>query len=101
MSSTRGIHDLEKEPSNLVDSPGNLEKGTRTERLPLDPTDWNGPDDLLNPLNWPTWKRYFHVIPPALISFSWYAYLQFQSSLLNLYFASHDASLTGSLAHRF
>ncbi|KAH8801726.1 MFS multidrug transporter-like protein [Xylogone sp. PMI_703] len=33
-------------------------------------TDWNGPDDPENPFNWPKWKRVFHILPPALISFS-------------------------------
>ena len=66
------IGDLEKEASSPIDSPGNLEKGTKAPNLPSDPKDWNGPDDPLNPLNWPMWKRHFHVVPPALISFSWY-----------------------------
>lgn len=81
MSSKGGLYDLEKEPSSPVDNPENLEKGTRTPNIPVDSTDWNGTDDPLNPLNWPAWKRYFHVVPPALISFSWYVYFDFRASL--------------------
>lgn len=34
---------------------------------PID--DYDGPNDPLNPWNWPTVKRGFHVFPPAFISF--------------------------------
>ncbi|KAH8696794.1 MFS multidrug transporter-like protein [Phaeosphaeriaceae sp. PMI808] len=34
------------------------------------PLDWNGPDDPDNPTNWPKWKRYWHIVPPAIISFA-------------------------------
>ncbi|TAQ83895.1 hypothetical protein B7494_g7775 [Chlorociboria aeruginascens] len=33
-------------------------------------TDWDGPDDSENPMNWPKWKRSFHILPPALIAFA-------------------------------
>lgn len=33
---------------------------------PID--DYDGPDDPLNPINWPSIKRNFHVFPPAFIS---------------------------------
>ena len=32
--------------------------------------DWDGPDDPENPHNWPMWKRAWHTVPPALLSFS-------------------------------
>jgi hypothetical protein len=41
--------------------------------VPITALDWDGPDDVENPINWPTWKRYFHVVPPAIISFSAFA----------------------------
>jgi hypothetical protein len=67
---------LEKE---ILSSPANgsddLEEGNPLDRVPTDITDWNGPDDPLNPLNWSKWKRYFHVLPPALIGFTGYAVL--------------------------
>ncbi|USP79487.1 hypothetical protein yc1106_06761 [Curvularia clavata] len=34
------------------------------------PLDWSGPNDPDNPVNWPNWKRYFHILPPAIISFT-------------------------------
>ena len=80
MSSTPSLsskdgHDLENELPNQMYNSENLEKGARIPDLPVDSTDWNGADDPLNPLNWPAWKRYFHIVPPALISFS--AYVSF------------------------
>lgn len=32
--------------------------------------DWDGPSDPDNPINWPKWKRYWHIVPPAIISFA-------------------------------
>ncbi|KAH6613083.1 MFS multidrug transporter-like protein [Boeremia exigua] len=32
--------------------------------------EWNGPDDPDNPVNWPKWQRYWHIVPPAIISFT-------------------------------
>ncbi|PQE05229.1 major facilitator superfamily transporter protein [Rutstroemia sp. NJR-2017a BBW] len=43
---------------------------SQKEEVAVPPLRWNGPDDPDNPLNWPTWKRCWHVVPPALISFS-------------------------------
>jgi hypothetical protein len=36
------------------------------------PLDWDGPDDPGNPWNWSHFKRVYHIIPPALVSFSAY-----------------------------
>jgi hypothetical protein len=58
-----------EEPAS-VDGLEAAEKGNEPQSLPVDPLDWNGPDDPDNPLNWPARKRYLHVVPPALISFS-------------------------------
>jgi hypothetical protein len=33
-------------------------------------SEWTGPDDQENPLNWSLLKRRCHVIPPAIISFA-------------------------------
>jgi hypothetical protein len=35
--------------------------------------DWTGPDDLRNPHNWPTWKKVWHSIAPALCGLVVYA----------------------------
>lgn len=32
--------------------------------------DWEAPGDSDNPVNWSAWKRYWHVVPPSIISFS-------------------------------
>jgi hypothetical protein len=65
--------DLEKEettrPSPL-DGTTDPEKDNTQQGLPPDPNDWNGPDDPENPMNWNKWIRYYHIIPPALISFT-------------------------------
>ncbi|KAH7351261.1 MFS multidrug transporter-like protein [Rhexocercosporidium sp. MPI-PUGE-AT-0058] len=64
--------DLEKENTfDPIDLPnGDLEKGKAEQQAPPAILDWDGPDDPDNPLNWPQWKRNFHVIPPAIISFA-------------------------------
>ncbi len=31
---------------------------------------WDGPNDPDNPINWPNWQRYWHIVPPAVISFT-------------------------------
>ena len=39
---------------------------------PTSATEWNGVDDVDDPLTWGKWKRVYHIYPPALISFtSW------------------------------
>ncbi|KAG8630705.1 hypothetical protein KVT40_002324 [Elsinoe batatas] len=32
--------------------------------------DWDDLNDCDNPVNWPKWQRYYHIVPPAVISFS-------------------------------
>jgi len=32
--------------------------------------DWTGPDDPENPMNWPIWKKVYHVAIPALQCFT-------------------------------
>ena len=34
------------------------------------PLDWDGDDDPENPWNWSLRKRVFHIVPPAVISFT-------------------------------
>lgn len=56
---------------------GSGDDGVNGDRTPPEEqspsvTDWTGPDDPENPRNWSKWKRRYHVLPPALISFSAY-----------------------------
>ena len=37
---------------------------------PVNPMDWNGPNDPENPHNWPTWKLAYHTTIPALFGFT-------------------------------
>ena len=68
------VLDPEKEVCSPVDGNNDLEKGKVAEKAPVAVTDWNGPEDPDNPLNWPAWKRYFHIFPPAIIAFSAYVF---------------------------
>lgn len=61
--------DEEAEQQNATQDP---EKGELRPTIPPDPNDWNGPNDPENPLNWNKWSRWYHVIPPALASFTGY-----------------------------
>ena len=80
ISTQRDFQDPEKElgedSEKDIPSPANglqdTERGEVAPNIPADPYDWNGPNDPANPWNWPNWKRYYHVIPPALISFTGY-----------------------------
>lgn len=71
-------HTSESEESKMSDSENDIEHipavppGEDVEKAPSSsvPTaDWSGPDDPLNPHNWPTAKRYYHVFPSAIVSF--------------------------------
>jgi hypothetical protein len=65
MSGRQSASDLETAPT---DPEGNRqdhrENKTTTDQLNQDPNvvDWDGPDDPATPLNWPSFKRNFHVI---------------------------------------
>jgi len=69
-SSTEVVRDPEKEIFVPVDGAEDVEQGNERSKTAQSATDWDGPNDTGNPLNWPTWKRAYHVIPPAIISFS-------------------------------
>jgi hypothetical protein len=62
--------DSEKAIQLPIDGDTDVEKGEQTQPTPSSVLDWNGPNDPDNPMNWPRWKRHYHVIPPAIISFS-------------------------------
>lgn len=53
-----------------LQTPDDPEKATPNAGTPTSATEWNGPDDPDNPLLWSRWKRTYHVLPPAIISFS-------------------------------
>jgi hypothetical protein len=57
-------------PSKPTSDSEDPEQGIEPQSLPPNPTDWNGPNDPENPLNWPKWMRCLHVVPPAIISFT-------------------------------
>lgn len=72
LSSDIKLQDAEKEqeqpsPVSALEDP---EKGDAPQNHLVDSSDWNGPNDPENPLNWPKWKRFYHIFPPALISFT-------------------------------
>ncbi|RDW81932.1 hypothetical protein BP6252_03044 [Coleophoma cylindrospora] len=56
-------------PSQEATRIADPEKGGSVPKTPS-PDDWDGPDDPENPLNWSRWKRLWHVVPPALVSFT-------------------------------
>lgn len=63
-------HDLETMEMSPVEPPTDLEKATPPISKTVAALDWTGPDDPENPLKWATLVRIYHIIPPALISFS-------------------------------
>lgn len=52
-----------------LDGPVDVEKAD-TSSNNTKGLDWDSPNDPGNPMNWPKWSRYWHVVPAALISFS-------------------------------
>jgi len=75
--STQPVPDEEKASKNeawrghgLQDDAGVLERGNRPPSGSVSTADWNGPDDPDDPHNWSPRKRYAHIVPPALISFT-------------------------------
>jgi hypothetical protein len=42
-------------------------EGSPAHNVPAN--DWDGPDDPLNPQNWPNAKRYYHTCAPAFMCF--------------------------------
>ena len=56
---------------------------SQEQRIVVPPLQWNGPDDPDNPLNWPAWKKNWHVFTPALISFSAYVLFLFWSLFMS------------------
>ena len=70
LSTKNGSSDPEKTIQLPIDGDTDVEKGEQTQPTPSTILDWNGPNDPDNPMNWPRWKRHYHVIPPAIISFS-------------------------------
>lgn len=54
-----------------------LESGPRDDGRLVDATvvDWDGTNDAANPLNWPSRKRWAHVIMVAILALITYAFL--------------------------
>jgi hypothetical protein len=70
VASHDGIPGSKLELSNPASDNEDPEKGVEQQRTVFNPRDWNGPDDPQNPLNWPVWIRYCHIIPVAFICFA-------------------------------
>ncbi|CCE63980.1 hypothetical protein TPHA_0G01430 [Tetrapisispora phaffii CBS 4417] len=58
--------DLERLASHVS---GNLASLRANEDEPIDPRtlDWDGPDDMANPHNWPAWKKWYATMVAALL----------------------------------
>jgi hypothetical protein len=72
-SQVGGIIDTEKDdlsPSEPQLPQADVEKASLPPSKEVAARDWTGPDDPENPQNWPTWFRQYHIVPPALISFT-------------------------------
>lgn len=64
----KDMANLEKINLDSANEGSDIEKGNERPAPAL--LDWDSPDDPGNPLNWSKWKKIYHVIPPAVISFS-------------------------------
>lgn len=75
-SSRGGALDSEKDELSPIDPQLDVEQAKLPGQIPPVPTasDWTGPNDPENPLNWPAWFRHYHIAPPALISFTAYVF---------------------------
>jgi len=68
--SGQSLHDLHTQNHNpSVEKPQSDVEKASSKSVQSSP-DWDGPEDPDNPLNWPSWKRHFHIVPPAAISFT-------------------------------
>lgn len=61
----------EKQDNSMVTGVDNNNKDQRPEASdePIDPKtlDWDGPDDMANPHNWPTWKKWYSTMTIAFL----------------------------------
>lgn len=69
-SAQRDVTDSEKDEMDPAEVSRDPEKATITPPSSLTGSDWTGPDDRDNPQNWSVWIKFYHIIPPALISFA-------------------------------
>ena len=73
------------ELSNYPEAPSTLKAKDSRARILSEPSppnslqaiktvslDWDGPNDVDNPRNWPKWKKIFHSAIPAIYSFGLY-----------------------------
>lgn len=74
MSEEKDMPDIEKGYSNSGNEGSDNEKSDERANLRYTAQDWDGPDDPGNPLNWSPWKRHYHIVPIAIISFSAYVH---------------------------
>lgn len=56
-----------KDEGEESDSPSVDSEGSG---IPIEKVDWDSPDDPGNPQLWPTWKKVFHTVIPALYGFT-------------------------------
>jgi hypothetical protein len=72
-SEEKVLEDPEKDNLSLTPVNNHEDVERAEERITSNTAlDWNGPNDPENPLNWSKWKRFYHVVPPAIISFTAY-----------------------------
>lgn len=69
-SEEKDMPDIEKGNSNSGNEGSDNEKSDERANLRYTAQDWDGADDPGNPLNWSPWKRHYHIVPIAIISFS-------------------------------
>jgi hypothetical protein len=67
-----GALDSEKDEMSPIDNEPqlDLEAARITVSKEAAASDWTGPTDPDNPQNWSKWFRKYHIVPPALISFT-------------------------------
>ncbi|EHL01081.1 putative Polyamine transporter 4 [Glarea lozoyensis 74030] len=57
------------EAKETADEAGTPSVTSNDLKVPEPALDWDSPEDIGNPRNWPTWKRVYHTSIPALFGF--------------------------------
>lgn len=64
-----GTESISSSPSSTIEKVEKLEDSQNDEDEPVDPKslDWDGPGDMDNPHNWPTWKKWLTTMTAAFL----------------------------------